>query len=106
MRIIPLQIIRTPVMQVYGFPVWIISGPESTTILLEFVTEDQNQLLVSRVGTPGVGILRCVLVNESKVAGEDGDLACCVDPAKVKPALRGLLGVGEGGDDGIACTGG
>jgi hypothetical protein len=89
-------------MQVHSFPVRVVSRPESTTVLLKLVTEHQDKLFVKKVGLLGVGVLGCVLVNEPEIAGKDGNLSCCVDTAKVEPALRGLLGVGEERDNGVA----
>ena len=90
-------------MQVHSFPVRVVARPKGATLLLKLVTEHQYKLFVKKVGLLGVGLLGCILVNEPEIAGEDGNLPCCVDTAEVEPALRGLLRVGKERDDGIAC---
>ena len=39
--VIPLEVARLPVMKVDGFPVWIVARVESSTVVVEFVREDQ-----------------------------------------------------------------
>ena len=39
--VIPLEVARLPVVQVDGFPVWIIPGVESPSVIVEFIGEDQ-----------------------------------------------------------------
>jgi len=40
-RVIPLEVTRLPVVQVDGFPVWIVSGVESPSVIVKFIREDQ-----------------------------------------------------------------
>ena len=49
MRIIPLQIIRSPIMQIHRLPEWIISWPKSPPILLKLVTEHKHELLSPQI---------------------------------------------------------
>jgi len=39
--VIPFEVTRLPVVQVDGFPVWIILGVESSSAIVEFIGEDQ-----------------------------------------------------------------
>ena len=40
-RVIPLEVTCLPVVEVGGFPVWIVAGVEGSTVVVEFVREDQ-----------------------------------------------------------------
>ena len=40
-RVVPLEIAGLPVVEVDSFPVWIVAGVERTTVVVEFVREDQ-----------------------------------------------------------------
>lgn len=42
--VIPLQIVGLPVMEVDGFPVWVVSGIKGAAVCVELVTEDQLQI--------------------------------------------------------------
>ena len=39
--IVPLEVARLPVVQVDGFPVWIVPVVESPSVIVEFAGEDQ-----------------------------------------------------------------
>jgi len=42
--IIPLEVARLPVVEVDGFPIWIVAGVEGSAVVVEFVREDQLEL--------------------------------------------------------------
>ena len=39
--VIPLKVTGLPVVEVVSFPVWIVTGVESSTVLVEFVRKDE-----------------------------------------------------------------
>lgn len=103
MRVIPLQIVRTPVVQIHRLPVWIISRPERPPFLLEFVAKNENELFVGVVPPLlRVSFLRCVTVDETVISWEYWDLARCIYTAKIETALGGVLDLGEVGDERVA----
>jgi len=105
MRIIPLQIIRSPIMQIHRLPEWIISWPKSPPILLKLVTEHKHELLSPQIWWLGVCRLGCVLVDEPHVPDELRDLPRSIDPPKVEPAAFALLSGSKVCDERIAWWG-
>ena len=39
--IVPLEVLRLPVVEVDGLPIWVITGVEGSTVGVEFIREDQ-----------------------------------------------------------------
>jgi hypothetical protein len=39
--VIPLEVTRLPVVEVDSFPEWVVAGVERSTVIVEFVREDQ-----------------------------------------------------------------
>ena len=42
--VIPLEVSRLPVVEVDGFPIWIVARVKGSTVVVEFVREDQLEL--------------------------------------------------------------
>jgi len=42
--VIPLEVARLPVVEVDGFPIWIVARVKGSTVVVEFVREDQLEL--------------------------------------------------------------
>lgn len=74
-RVIPLFIIRLPVMQVLRLPERIVPGPKGPAVPVELVRKDQVPCFARLKGRVRVGGRRGVAVDELKVANV-GDLAC------------------------------
>lgn len=81
-RIIPLEIIRRPVMQVDTFPVRIITGEESPSVDVEFITECEA---VRRAveSCPCVYLVRGILVDQPKITNHGGNLTRGIDPSQI-----------------------
>jgi hypothetical protein len=89
-RVIPLFIIRLPVMQVLSLPERIIPGPKGPAVPVELVRKDQVPRFARLEGGVGVSGRRGVAVDELKVANV-GDLAgraCGVSPLSRPQSLR------------------
>ena len=43
-RVIPLEVADLPVVEVDGFPIWIVAEVEGSTVVVEFIREDQLEL--------------------------------------------------------------
>lgn len=80
---------RTPIMKIYSFPEWIITWIERPAVLVKLIWENKNQLFVGNIALLIVCFLRSVLVDESKLVGEDRDLAGGINAANVEPAIEG-----------------
>ena len=73
-RVIPLEIAGLPVVKVDSFPVWIVTGVERSTLIVEFVREDQLKLCPVMEGCPGQGPVWSVRVDETSLAWKFRDL--------------------------------
>lgn len=86
-RVIPLEIIRRPVMQVHALPVRIVTGEKSPTVDVEFVTERET-VRGSVKARPCVDFVRRVLVDQPEITNNSGDLSRGIDPSQIIRAQR------------------
>ena len=72
--VIPLEVTGLPVVEVGSFPVWIVTGVETSTLLVELVGKDELEFCA--VVERGLGHCRFwgVWVDESSEAWKFGDL--------------------------------
>ena len=87
-------------MKVNRFPIWVISRPECSAILIELIAENQIPLR-SVTCSFCVELLLCIVINESWVARQIGYLASSVTPAKVVAECDEWRCIVEG-DDGVS----
>ena len=94
-RVIPFDIVSWPIMQVHGFPVWIVSGVEGSSITFEFITEHD---VVRHTIRPDAGLCGSWggIIDQRWEVGEFVDLAGAVDGAE-SISVRGVPG--NGNDD-------
>ena len=105
--VVPLEVVRRPVVQVDSLPVWVVPWVECAVWGVEFIGEDE---LVLDGGVAPAGFAVCggggVGVDEGEAArGEGRDLPRGVDPADVECAEGGEGRVGEVADDRVAGSG-
>lgn len=76
-RVVPFDITGRPVMQVHGFPIWIVPGVECPAVVVEFITEDDCILAAIRAD-PIVCIGWGRIINQLWEIGELGDLTSTI----------------------------
>jgi hypothetical protein len=78
----------TPIMEVNGFPICIISRVKCTTIFVEFIREHQNHLLGGvSVRRYCVDRFRSIRINQSNMGRKIRNLSRSVDSAEVETSL-------------------
>lgn len=73
-RVIPLEVTGLPVVEVASFPVWIVTGVETSTILVEFIRKYEFEFGTVVEGGLGHCPFWGVRVDESSEARKFGDL--------------------------------
>jgi hypothetical protein len=74
LRVVPLQVIRLPVMQVHARPVRVVSRVKRPAFDVELVREDEHHLFIVLDGGAGEGGARCIGVDEPPPRGDVGDI--------------------------------
>lgn len=100
----PRQITNSsPIMQVDGFPVWVIAWVKRAAVFIELVGKYQGPLIVRiPIWLFRVCRLGCVTIYETPISRKIGDLPTAIDPAKVEPSHSCLWRGDKVGDDGEA----
>ncbi len=102
--VVPLHVVRLPVVQIHSLPVGVIAGVERTVVDVEFVAENELPLFTGdEVGIYILG-LWCIVVDKTPVAGHRGNLAGGIYSSQVETTEGRLRRTGEVGDQGIART--
>ena len=73
-RIIPLHVIRSPIVQVGGFPVWVVTGVECPTVGVELVRKDELHVAAVIQSFLGKGFRGGVLIYQPMVSRNLWDL--------------------------------
>lgn len=102
--VIPLQVVRCPVVQIHSLPVRVIAGVKAPTLSVELITEDELPRLPIDVVNLGPELCGGISVNETPVPRDLWYLAGGVDPAKVEAAQVGQFRLREVSDKRIAGT--
>ena len=103
-RVVPLLVVRLPVVQIDRFPIWVVSGVERTAVDVELVTEDQLPCLPRNVVDLRTDFVGRAEVDETPVARHRGDLTRRVNSSQVESAEVRRLHPGEIRDERVSST--
>lgn len=81
-RIVPLEIIRRPVVKIDALPVWVVSGEECSSVNVEFIAECQR-IRRSVESCPCVHLLGRILIDQSEIPNNSRHLTRRIDSSEV-----------------------
>lgn len=101
---VPLVVSSLPVVQIFSFPVWVVARPETPTIGLELIREDEIHLLTGVDALDDVSVFRGVMIDEpnSEFVCEACDLARRISSSKTKATFLAVGSLEEVGEQWIA----